>query len=157
VHQVNSFVQQLFDQAGGVRFGGETAGHTQQGLLSTMHDRHALRGNETRFDVFDAEWLGHVIVRAGLDRGQAVLRIAERGQHDEVRVRRTDTSAHALAQLYAVQPGHHPIADDDVGGLLVIRGQRLNAVARTRDRMAQAGYDILDQRSDVGVILDNEN
>ena len=100
------------------------------------------------------ERLGHVVVRAELERENLVDFLIARGQHD-------DRHAAALTDLFtrfdAVQDGQHDIHDDQVGPFARRERDRRPSVAGRRDRIA-VSLEIEAQRlKDRGLIVHDQN
>ena len=77
--------------------------------LDAQHRAHA-RGERRMVDR-----LGQVLVAAGLEPGDHVLRVGHRGDHDDRRERERGVGAQPPADLDAVELGHHDVEQDQVG------------------------------------------
>src|SRR5205807_7338285 len=138
-----------------VGFSGKSTGQAQQRFTAAMHDGYPFGGDEPGLDVRQIEWLGQVVVGAGLHAGQPVLGVVQRGQQDEVGVRSTVARSDAAAQLDAVHARHHPVADHDVGAARVVQIERFGAVGGATRGVAEVCDYVLDQRTNVRVVLRN--
>ena len=77
------------------------------------------RGAQPGEQLVHAERLGHVVVGAGVERGDLVGLAVAHGQHDD---RHRAPAAQAADHVDAVDAGQAEVEDDDVG--VVARGER---------------------------------
>ena len=106
----------------------------------------------------EIDWLGQIIVSAGLPAGQLVAAVSERSQKQEWRSRKVRTGAANLFQkLQAIGAGHQYIADDDVGRRRVQHAQRFACIGRA-DSVETRSAQFIDQFfQNMGFVLDAED
>ena len=133
-----------------LHFGGERFYRIVQ-ALDSEHRAHA-RGKRGVIHRF-----GQVLVAAGLETRDDILRIRHRGHHDDRSKWEFGVRAQAPAHLEAVELGHHDVEKNKVRGLLPGGRQALLSVARGDDLVAFGSEPGL-QDLDVGrIVVDDED
>jgi hypothetical protein len=112
-------------------------------LAQLMQLAHAAGGAtphpHARQQLLDVKGLGHVVVGAALEGGSLLVRRLQSGQHEDRQVGAARLELpHLRAQLQAVDVGQPPVEQQQVGPLLVQRGQRGAAVHHPAHVMASA-------------------
>src|SRR5262249_34865381 len=102
----------------------------------------------------EVERLDHVVVRAGVEPGDAVLDRVARGQHQDRYV--GGAGAQPTADLDAVEPGQHHVEHDQVGQPIARRGERVRSVLGGLDLVALEAEPPSEHRQDPRVVVDDE-
>ena len=89
----------------------------------------AEHGADAREELLDVERLGHVVVGAGVERGDLVGLAVARGQHHD---RNVAERAHPAQHLDAVDVGEPEVEQHDVGPAVGDQHDRILAARRTR-------------------------
>jgi hypothetical protein len=114
-------------------------------------------GADARHELGRRERLGDIIVGAGIEAAHAIALLAARRQHDDRQVGGDGLAAQLAADLDARHQGQHPVEQDEVGDVLLHRGQHLLAVIGDRDakaRLLEVVAEKLDQR---GFVFDDQH
>ncbi len=115
-------------------------------------------GADSGGQLAEAERLGHVIVGAVLETGDAIVLAGARGQHDDRDVRDVGARSQDAAHF---EPAHHrqvQVQDDEIGRTFGHDSQRGVAGADDlRLSVAPALEHVFDQTCDVLFVFDNEN
>ena len=146
------------------RLGGIGKAHALPGLLA--HPKlvgHHLEADEAAHageqrEIVDR--LGQEIVGAGIEPGDAVARLVERGDHDDRDMGDLGIGLDAAADFETVHAGHHHVQQHDVGQFRGDAGQRLLAAARRQDfeifgrqlrfQQLDVGEDVVDDQDPCG-------
>ena len=125
---------------------GDLASHRIQGEVCERH-RHRIGGivdfcaaqqsPHAGQQLFEGEWLGQIVVGAGVEAGDPLGDRVAGGQHQDRQI--IAGAAQLTADLQTVQPRHHDVEHEPVGPVGGDHLQGLDAVLRQRDRVAIEG------------------
>ena len=112
------------------------------------------RGAQSSQQLVHPEWLGHIIVGAGIERLHFVRGVGARGQHDDRRVQPTTYPAEHFDTRHVRQP---EIQNHHLGPEVGRSPQRIGAVGHG-DYVVAAHREVDAQRSqDLGLVVDHQN
>jgi len=122
-----------------------------------VQDGHALRGHQTSFDGEGVDRLDHVVIGPCAHTLQDLLGEPQTGDQNDVDIAAAQLGAHAPAQLWAIDPRHHPVGEQDVD---LLRRQELPSarpILGNEAFMAQLGGRGLEQKSTGGAVVGDED
>ena len=98
--------------------------------------------------------LGEIAVHA---EPEAAFLVLDDGQDDDGDVHGGGIVLEHGRHIEAIHLRHHDVEDDQAGRFLADQGQRLAAIFGQAHRIAGFGELLLQQRADVGIVIDDQN
>ena len=149
------------DRLGGARHAMRHQVHDDVGvgqrLVGQRRPDAAQHGADARHQLGGRERLGDIVVGAGVEPAHPVALLAARRQHDDRQVGGRGLAAQLAADLDARHQRQHPVEQDEVGHVLLDRGQRLLAVIGHRDAKARLLEVVAQQFDQRRLVLDDQH
>ncbi len=117
----------------------------------------AQHGADTRHQLGRRERLGDVVVGAGVEAAHAIALLTARRQHDDRQVGGGGLAAQLPANLDPRHQRQHPVEQDEIGRVVLHRGERLLAVIGDRDVEACLLEVVAQQLDQCGLVLDDQH